>query len=225
MKKVVVYGSAILSQMLLYDARGNSGFEIACFTMDDGYRNNDELAGLPLVRFADIYDLYPSDEYDMLALFDGYTRLRDREIMYEKAKSTGYFLRNYISTRADVAPDIIMGDNNVIMGMSHVGFGGIVGNNNLIRQNVYLGHQFTMGNHNIITAGCTLGGRCTIENNCYIGLGSTILNRTHIAEETLVGAGSVVLKDTEPCSKNVGNPSRVISYHQAEGVRMKVREE
>ncbi len=225
MKKVIVYGSAILSQMLFYDAIGNPGFEIACFTMDDGYRRSDELAGLPLVRFADIQTLYPPSNFDLLALFDGYTRLRDRETMYEKAKSTGYKLRNYISARADAAPDIIMGDNNVIMGLSHVGFGGTMGNNNLIRQNVYLGHQFTLGSHNIITAGCTLGGRCQISNNCYIGLGSTILNRTRIADETLVGAGSVVIRDTEPCSKNVGNPSRVISYHREEGVRMKVREE
>lgn len=224
MKKVVVYGSAILSQMLFYDCISDPNFEIACFTMDDGHRSSDQLVGLPLVRFADIGTLYPPLEYDLLALFDGYTRQRDREIMYDKAKSTGYTLRNYISSRADVAPDISMGDNNVIMALSHVGFGGTMGNNNLIRQNVYLGHQFTIGSHNIITAGCTLGGRCTIYNNCYIGLGSTILNRTRIAEETLVGAGSVVIRDTEPYSKNVGNPSRIIDYHREEGVRMKVRE-
>jgi acetyltransferase-like isoleucine patch superfamily enzyme len=224
MKKVIVYGSAILSQMLFNDCIGDPTFVIACFTMDDGYRSNDQLVGLPLVRFADIHTLYPPGEYDMLALFDGYTHQRDRAKMYDKAKSTGYTLRNYISFRADVAPDISIGDNNVIMALSHVGFGGTMGNNNLIRQNVYLGHQFIMGSHNIITAGCTLGGRCQISNNCYIGLGSTVLNSTRLADETLVGAGSVVIRDTEPCSKNVGNPSRVIGYHKEEGVRMKVRE-
>lgn len=223
MKKVVVYGSAILSQMLFYDSVGNPNFKIACFTMDDGYYSSDELAGLPMIRFGEIKELYPAKQYDLLALFDGYTRQRDREKMYDKAKSTGYTLRNYISARADVAPDITMGDNNVIMALSHIGFGGTMGNNNLIRQNVYLGHQFTMGSHNIITAGCTLGGRCQIGNNCYIGLGSTVLNSTRLADDTLVGAGSVVIRDTEPYSKNVGNPSRVISYHRDEGIRMDIQ--
>lgn len=224
MKKVIIYGSAVLSQMLFYDCMDDAGFKIACFAMDDGYRSSDRLAGLPLVRFADIQSLYPPSEYDLLALFDGYTRQRDREKMYDKARCAGYTLRNYISSRADVAPDITMGDNNVIMALSHVGFGGTMGNNNLIRQNVYLGHQFTMGNHNIITAGCTLGGRCRIGNNCFIGLGATILNSTRIADETLVGAGTTVIRDTEPYSRNAGNPGRVIGYHQEEGVRMKVRE-
>jgi len=53
---------------------------------------------------------------------------------------------------------------------------------------------------------------------------ATVLNSIRLADETLVGSGSVVIKNTKPCSKNVGNPSRVIIYHREEGVRMKERE-
>lgn len=223
-KKVIIYGSETLSKMLFYDAIGNNNFIIAAFTVDNDYLQGHELLGLPLVSFQEIHDLFPPDEYDMLALFNGYSRMRDREKMYLKAKSTGYKLRNYISVRADIAPEIIMGDNNVIMGTTHIGFGGTMGNNNLIRQNVYLGHEFKLGNNNIITAGCNIGGHSEIENNCYIGLGVTVINHIKIEDESLIGAGSVVIRDTEPYSKNVGNPSHIIGYHQDEGVRMTVRE-
>jgi sugar O-acyltransferase (sialic acid O-acetyltransferase NeuD family) len=220
MKKVIVYGSLVLAKMLFYDARGNEDFQIACFTMDEGYRGGDELLGLPWVSYDRILELYPPDQYDMLALFDGYRSMRARDRIFHKAKNSGYQLRNYISARADVTPEISMGINNVIMGATHIGFGGRMGDNNLIRQNVYLGHEFTLGNNNIITAGCTIGGHCTFENSSFIGLGVTILNRIHIAQETLVGGGSVVIRDTEPYSKNVGNPSRVISYHHEQGPGM-----
>lgn len=222
MKKVIVYGSITLSTMLFYDASGNSNFEIACFTMDREYLPGTELLGLPLVAFQDLPTLYPPGEYDLLALFNGYNRMRDRGRMYLKAKQAGYTLRNYISARADVAPDIMMGDNNVIMGTTHLGFGGIMGCNNLIRQHVYLGHQFNLGSHNIITAGCNIGGHGVIKDSCYIGLGVTIIDHVRIEDETLIGAGSVVVKNTEPQAKYVGNPSRIIGYHHDEGIRMDI---
>lgn len=202
MKKVIVYGSITLMKMLCYDARDNADFQIAALVSDPDYLGGDELAGLPWVSYEKIQALYPPDEYDMLALFNGYR-----------------------SMRADVTPDIRMGVNNVIMGNAHTGFGGSMGDNNLIRQGVYLGHEFKIGNNNIIAAGCTIGGHCHMGNSCYIGLGTTIVNHINIADETLAGAGSVVIRDTEPYSKNVGNPSRVIGYHREEGPGMKLRDE
>lgn len=222
MKKVVVYGQAFLSKMLFYDARDNENFQIACFTVDAEYLENNILQQLPLplVSFQEIRQLYPPEEYDMLALFDESSRMRERGKMYLKAKEAGYRLRNYISARADITPEIVMGENNVIMGDTHIGFGGTMGNNNLIRQHVYLGHEFTVGSNNMIIAGCTIGGECRIKDNCFIGLGATIRNRVTIETESLIGAGSVVVKDTEPYSKNIGNPSRIIGYHREEGLRM-----
>jgi|GEM_PF-486841 len=208
MKKVIVYGSITLMKMLCYDARDNADFQIAALVSDPDYLGGDELAGLPWVSYEKIQALYPPDEYDMLALFNGYRSMRARDIIFAKAEKSGYQLRNYISPRADVTPDIRMGVNNVIMGNAHTGFGGSMGDNNLIRQGVYLGHEFKIGNNNIIAAGCTIGGHCHMGNSCYIGghchmgsscyigLGTTIVNHINIADETLAGAGSVVIRDT-----------------------------
>lgn len=223
MKKVIVYGNALLCKMLYYDAIDSVDFEIACFTVEKDYlRDRCELLGLPLMSFEEIQDTYPPQDYDMVVLFTGFRRMRERVEKYTSAKSKGYNLRNFISPKADITPDLTMGENNIILGQTHIGFGGIMGNNNLIRQHVYLGHEFKLGNDIEITAGCTIGGECEIEDTCYIGLGSTIINHTRIARENLIGAGSTVVKNTEPYTKNVGNPSRIIGYHQEEGVRMSV---
>lgn len=221
MKKVIVYGSETLCCLLFHDALDNPDFQIAGFAMDQEYLTGPELMGLPLVSFQDLPSLYPAAKFDLLALFNGYSSMRDREKMYLRAKHSGYTLRNYISSRADAAADITMGDNNVIMGSSHLGFAGVMGCNNLIRQHVYLGHQFNLGSHNIITAGCTIGGHGVIKDSCYIGLGVTIIDHVRIEDENLIGAGSVVIKNTEPFAKCVGNPSRIIGYHREKGIRMR----
>jgi len=224
MKSVILYGTGNISKMIFYDSIGRTDFHIVGFTVDKIYLREGLFLGLPQIDFDLVADLYPPTDYDMLAVSGGYRSMRDREVMYSKAKNKGYTLRNYISQKADFSPEVTMGDNNIILSGSHVGIGGTMGNNNLIRQNVYLGHDFILGDNNVIAPGCNIGGKCKIGNTCYIGLGSTVLNGTTVAEETLIGAGSVVIKDTEPYSRNVGNPSRIIGYHREEGVKLKVRE-
>lgn len=222
MKKVVVYGNTILSKMLYYDSLINDDFEIVCFTVDEVFLNQPRFMDKPQVDFANVTKLYPPEDYDMITVLGGYSNMRNREVMYLKAKEKGYCLRNYISPKADTSPDLSLGENNIIFAQAHVGIGGKMNNNNIIRQNVYLGHDFLIGSHNFIAAGCNIGGNCKIDKLSYIGLGSTIINDIRIGKETLVGAGSVVIRNTESYSKNVGNPSRIIGYHQEEGIKMHV---
>lgn len=222
MKKVIVYGNTVLSKMIYYDALNDPDFQIVCFAVDTEYLNDPIFLGLPQVDFAEVTALYPPDDYDMIAVLGGYSCMRNREKFYHRAKEKGYKLRNFISKRADITPTNEMGENNIIFGPSHIGMEGKMGNNNIIRQNVYLGHNFEMGSNIFIGAGCNIGGNCTIKDTSYIAMGSTVINNITLAEETLVGAGSVVIHDSEPYSKNVGNPSRIIGYHTEEGIRMRI---
>ena len=220
MKPVIIYGNSVLSQMLFYDAGNHKDFVIACFAADKEYLSGSTFLGLPQIDFDHIDAQYPSSRYDMLAVLGGYSAMRSREKYYLKAKSKGYQLRNYIGKNVDMTALVQMGDNNIVFGPSHIGFEGVMGSNNIIRQNVYLGHNFDLGDHIFIGAGCNIGGKSIIKSTSYIGMGATILNDITIEAETLVGAGSVVIHNTEPFSKNVGNPARVIGYHAEEGIKM-----
>lgn len=223
-KKVIIYGTGTIGTMLYYDSLKHPDFKIACFTTEEKYLiDSKSLLSVPLINSVKIAEMYPPDEYDMIVAVGGYDDVRSRAEAYNNARVLGYRLRNYISPFCDIAPDVEMGDNNIIFAQSHVGLGGIMGSNNLIRQQVYLGHDFRVGDHNVFAPGTKFGGRCIVENSCYVGLGATVIDSRKIAEETLIGAGSVVIKDTEPYSKNVGNPSRVIGYHREEGIKMRRR--
>lgn len=220
MKKVIIYGNSVLSKMLFYDARNNNDYDIVCFAVDKEYYTGPDFMGLPQIGFDNITLEYPPDKYSMIAVLGGYSSMREREKYYLKAKVKGYKLINYIGSNVDITDTVSMGENNIIFGPSHIGFEGTMGNNNIIRQNVYLGHNFEIGSHCFIGAGCNIGGKSRIESTSYIAMGSTIINDIIIKNETLIGAGSVVIHHTEPYSKNVGNPARIIGYHKDEGIKI-----
>jgi sugar O-acyltransferase (sialic acid O-acetyltransferase NeuD family) len=217
---VIVYGSKFLAEMLYYDSLKHPDFNIVAFAADEAYVDKTGYyLGLPMVVMETLTERYPPSAYDMIVLTTSFHDMRNREGMYTKVKALGYTLRNYISPSSIVSPGIEMGDNNLIFEQVFLGHRGRMESCNIIRQQVYVGHEFTLGNNNVITSGCTIGGECHIENNCYIGLNATILNKITVSEESLVGAGSVVIRNTEPFSRNVGNPSRVLSYHK-EGLKV-----
>lgn len=223
MKKVIVYGNTIISEMLFYDSYGDENFEIEAFAVDREYLNDDKFLGLPQIDIKIIEQLYSPNDYDLIAPFTGFRKIRDRERFYNSAKSKGYYLRNYISRKSDVSPDVVMGENNIVFAQAHIGVRGEMGNNNIFRQQAYIGHEFLIGDHNVFSPACNVAAQCKIGNLCFIGIGATIVERLAIADETLVGAASLVIRDTETSSKNVGNPSKVIGYHLENGIMIGAR--
>lgn len=217
MKKVIIYGAGAYGKLFFYEADRYGAIDIEAFTVDADYIRNEKECGLPVVPFEEVEKIYPQSEFDMLVVC-GYSVMRNRKKMYDKAIEKGYTLINYVSPHAMLENEIEMGNNNIIMANTIVGFDGKMGNGNIIRQNVYLGHEFHMGNHSIISTGCILGGCSKIEDLVFLGIGVTARGYVTYGAESLVGVGSNVIKDVEPYSTCCGNPAKVLSYHKETGV-------
>ena len=144
--------------------------------------------------------------------------MRNRKIMYEKAKAKGYTLPGYISSKAILETVPSMGDNNIILANSVIGYDGAMGSDNIIFQNVWIGHEFTIGDHSIIGFGSNLGGRAKIGSLTYISIGVSSRGRICIGDEALIGVGSNVVSNVESYSTVVGNPAKPVSYHYDTGV-------
>ena len=147
-----------------------------------------------------------------------YGRLQLRERLYKKACAMHYRLVNYISPKAFIDKEPIMGNNNIIYAGADVGFGGQMGSGNIIRQHVYLGHEFRIGNHNIFSPGCTVGGELHMGNRCWIGLGANVRDKLTIGDDCLIGMGAAVVKDVDSRAVVMGVPGKVVSYQTDSGV-------
>lgn len=220
MKKVIIYGAGAYGKLFFCEAEHYGAIDIAAFTVDEQYLKNEKELGMPVVPFESIEIIYPPEQYDMIVLC-GYNIMRNRPVMYQKAKAKGYKLINYISPKAMLETKIEMGDNNIIMANATVGYDCLLGNNNVIRQGVYLGHESVMHNHSIISTGCLLGGRSVIEDLIFFGIGVTARGYITYGRESLIGVGSNVVKNVEPYSTCCGNPAKTISFHKDTGVVVK----
>lgn len=217
MNKVVLYGAGPYGKLFFREADRYGAIDIVGFTVDSEFLKSERECGLPVVPFEEVTGIYPPTQYDMLVLC-GYTVMRNRARMYNKAKEKGYRLANYISPHAVLDNEIKMGDNNIIMANSFVGFDGMMGNDNIIRQNVSIGHGFVMEDHSVISTSCKLGAGCHFEDLVFMGIGVSGREHVRYGRESLIGVGSNVVGDVEPYSTCRGNPAKVVGYHRDTGV-------
>ncbi len=220
-KSVIIYGNGELARLAFQMNQNEQIGTIAAYTADHAYLNSDQFLGSPLIPFETVLDAFPPDQYDMLVAI-GYKQMRERALLFERAKLKGYTLINWISRRAIINMPFELGTNNIINGGVYIGPGAVLGDGNVLRPNIYLGHRTQMGCHNYIAPGVNIGGGCEIGNLCYIGIGATVIDQRKLADETLIGAGALMLHHSESCSKYLGVPARKFGSHEETGICIRV---
>ena len=221
-KNVVIYGVGPYAEVFFYDLvqYGKNNFLPIAFTVDEQYMESANFCGLPVVAFENVENFYPPDKFEMFVIC-GYTRMRNRREMFNKAQQKGYIFPNYVSSKARVEGKLNIGCNNIVLAGAEIGHDGIMGNNNFINQNCYLAHNFEIGNDNIFSAGCIIGGFSKIGDLNFFGFSVISSGFRKVGNENLIGMGSVLTKNVANFSKVYGNPARVISYHYDTGVVIK----
>lgn len=216
-KDLVVYGAGDLAKLMCTYFAQDSGYRIAGFCVDRGRLSADRFLGLPLVAFEEIEQHFNPVACEMFVAI-GYSKMRDRRLLYERAKAKGYALASYISSNAHVWPDAVIGENNVLMPFVHVEPFVHVGNNNLFWSDTLVTHGVRVGDHNYCGAKCILGGHSVINDECFLGNGAVLINGIHLNDGSHILPGSVVYQDTKPHSKYLGNPARTIGTHEETGI-------
>lgn len=217
MKKLVIYGAGTHTRQFLSEVERYGAADPVALTVDREYLEEERKWGLPVVAYEDCAALYPPESFDMLVI-GSYGRMKLRDQMYQKATAGKYRLINYISPKAYIDAEPMMGNNNIIYAGAEVGFAGQMGSDNIVRQQVYLGHEFRIGNHNVISPGCTIGGNLQLGDRCWIGLGARIRDQISIGDDCLIGMGAAVVRNVESYAVVMGVPGKVVSWQRETGV-------
>jgi sugar O-acyltransferase (sialic acid O-acetyltransferase NeuD family) len=216
-KPVVFYGNGALARQLCRINESEGVFDIAAVCADREFIEASRFMNLPLVPFEDVDGAFPPSEFDMLVLV-GYSRMRDRKRMFERARARGYRMANYVGGRAVSYDDLSLGENNLVFNGVYLGVFGSLGDNNIIRPNAYIGHDFRIHDHTVVAPGCQIAGNCELHDLCFVGVGATVADKVVLAEETLIAAGSLVLHSTEPCTEYRGRPAQKYREHHDSGI-------
>lgn len=216
-EKIVIYGLSALAERMYHNFTRYSEYSVVAFCVDQEYMQDTSFCGLPVVSFQEVAELYPIEAYKMFVAI-GFKRMRDRALMFDKAKAKNYSLVNFISPQAIISEDLVIGENNIIQSSVDIDMFVTIGNNNIFWTNSILGHDTVVGNHNYIAGSCGFGGSCVIGDACFIGNAAVTVNNINIADETYLVAGAVILRDTEEACQYHGNPSKRVARHADKGI-------
>jgi len=211
MGKVVLFGVGQVASRAYWYLTHDSPHEVAAFTVDPEYIEEDKLFGLPVIPFDDIESIYPPNEYKMFLSisFRGMNKLRAEK--YYQAKAKGYQLVNYVSSKATTWPGLVIGDNCLIQTNSVVEPFAEIGNDVTVGVNTLVSHNAVIKDHCSIIHHAVVLGNVTVEPYCIIGANATIRDHVTIAEGCMIGAGALILEDTVEKGVYKGNPAVLLS--------------
>src|SRR6185436_9235036 len=102
MKKLVVFGTGKIAEVIFYYAKEECGYDVVAFTVDESFITEPSFLGLPVLSFNSIDEKYSPENYDMFVAVGYHDLNKVREIKCEEAEAKGYKLVSIISPEAKV---------------------------------------------------------------------------------------------------------------------------
>ena len=222
MKEIVIYGVGDFAKTLSSYIEEENQYTIVAYIIDAQYfsKSSTSFNGKPLLSV----ETFPSnEEYKSccILLAVGYSNMRARKLMFDKAIETGREIVNFVSNKAIVHKSVQLGIGNIIFPNTVIEPNVKIGNNNIFWSSVNISHDVKIGCHSFFASQSLLGGFCVVNDNCFIGFKGTVLQGVILDIETLVGACSLVLENTGPYGRYLGMPATLTSTHCEKGITIK----
>jgi sugar O-acyltransferase (sialic acid O-acetyltransferase NeuD family) len=203
-RSLVVFGANEIGQLAHYYFTNDSAYEVAAFTVDAEYITAHEFCGLPVVPFEEVAGLYPPAGYDLFVALSYAKVNRVRKEKYLAAKSLGYRLASYVSSRATVLNDFRIGDNCFILEDNTIQPFAAIGNNVTLWSGNHIGHHSIIHDHCFLASHIVVSGGVTIRESCFLGVNATLRDHITIGERCVIGAGALIMADAEPGGVYIG---------------------
>ncbi|GHN00248.1 hypothetical protein WSM22_17370 [Cytophagales bacterium WSM2-2] len=196
-KKLIIFGTGDIGQIANFYFKIDSDYEPVAFTINRDYIKESTFEGLPVVPFEEIENKYSPEEFEIFIALSYSQMNKLRTAKYEEAKSKGYKIATYISSKCIYLSQYKAGENCFIFENNVVQPFVKIGNNVTIWSGNHIGHHSVIEDNNFISSHVVISGHCHVEPFCFLGVNSTLAHKVRITSETLLGAGAIITKDTE----------------------------
>lgn len=196
-KKLVLLGDSAFAEIAFEYFTHDSEYEVVGFSVETVYLKRKELFGLPVVPFETIEEYFNPKEVEFYASL-GYRQLnRLRTRLYQTAKQKGYSPASYISSRAFVWSNVVLGEHCFIFEDNTVQPFVQIGNNVVLWSGNHIGHHGRVHDNCFISSHVVISGGCNIGCNCFLGVNSTVANDINIGEDNWIGPNLTIMKNIE----------------------------
>jgi sugar O-acyltransferase (sialic acid O-acetyltransferase NeuD family) len=197
MEKVVIFGASAGTKLMYSLMAGDPAYQVAGFSVDREYLKENRFCDLPVVPFEELESFYPPVEYKLLVAVLAHRVNKTRTEKYLQAKARGYQFITYISPKASIPSDLVIGENCFIGDFVVCRSSVVIGDNVIVMGGALLGLETVLKDHCYIAARANLLGLNTVEPYAMVGANATVLDGVTVARESVVGAGTVIHEDTQ----------------------------
>ena len=216
MEKIIIFGNSVFAEHIYFLLTHDSPFDVVAFTVDRKYMKYDSFCGLPVVPFETIESVYPPFQFKM-AVSLGFQRVnRLREEKYLHAKTKGYQLVSYFSSKATMYPGLAAGENCIILENSIIAPYVEIGNDVIVASGAIIGHHAILKDHCFISPGAVILGGVTVGEYSLVGANATVKEEVVIARECLIGSGVSITRNTQERGVYLNPPAELYSRRSDE---------
>jgi sugar O-acyltransferase (sialic acid O-acetyltransferase NeuD family) len=204
-KPIIIVGEGEFAEIACEYFTHDSPYEVAAFTAERAFLKRDRLFDRPVVAFEEVEKLYDPARYGVFVAitFTQLNRVRTR--LYRAARAKGYAPVSYVSSRAFVWRNAVVGENCFVFENNVVQYHAALGNNVVLWSGNHVGHRAVIRDNCFVSSHVVISGYCDVGENCFLGVNSSIGDNVKVARDCVIGAGAVVVQDTEEGKVYKGN--------------------
>jgi sugar O-acyltransferase (sialic acid O-acetyltransferase NeuD family) len=194
-QKIIVFGTGEIAELADFYFTHDSDFEVVGFTVDGAYLKQAEFRGRPVLPFEQVGEQFPPEQHGMFVAVS-YARLNAvRAEKVAAARTRGYRLVSYLSSRATVFPGFELKENCFILEDNTIQPFASIGANVTLWSGNHIGHHSTIEDDVFMASQVVVSGGGRIGKGSFVGVHVTIRDHVTIGEKCVLGAGALVLED------------------------------
>lgn len=195
MKDVVIFGAGNIAELAAFYLTRDAGRRVVGFTVDAAYVTAPAWNGHPVVPWEEVERHYPPEHAEVFVAVS-YAKLNKlRRDKVGEARSKGFGIASYISSRATIFDDFVAQPNQFILEDNTIQPFASIGENVTLWSGNHIGHHSSIAEDTFIASHVVVSGGVVIGPRCFIGVNVTIRDHVRIGADCVIGAGSLILSD------------------------------
>lgn len=208
-KGLVIFGTGELAEVAAWYLTHQSGRAPAAFTVDGAHLRESSFVGAAVIPFEEASTRFPPAAYDLFVAV-GYKRVNGlRQEKIRAALELGYDLPSFVSPRATVLGDPVIGANafiledNTIQPFVRIGMGVTLWSGN------HIGHHATIGDFCFISSHVVVSGGVKVGERTFIGVNATLNDHIAVGARCVIGSGAIVTGNLAEESVMTAEPAKI----------------
>ena len=213
-RPLVLFGISRFAELACALFRHDSDYDVVAFTVDRAYASVDRFCDAPVIPFEELSRRHPPGAAELFVAVGHHQVNAQRAEVFGRVREAGYRLARFVSPRADVFPDLQVGENSMVMDRAGIQPDVRIGDDTIVWSHTHIGFGCRVGDHCWMVCPI-LGEAVSVGDRAFLGINATIAPGVRIAERTVVGAGALITRHTQPDEVYRGvasRPSKVPSY-------------